>query len=157
MWALYSSYRGSNHHTLTSNTRTIYPSHPYLIHPNSPTPPEKVNQASVNHPASVLQLGDFVWIHDYHLLSVPRMLRNAMHSGADHQPFHPYAFHEFGGIPRANLIWSQTYTRHFTFIHVACALQGASVVPCGARDYDSTLTLVKTPLMLPSPDSHRPR
>jgi trehalose 6-phosphate synthase/phosphatase len=55
-----SSYRVSSHPTL-------YP---------------KANQAFATRLASVLKPGDLVWVHDYHLLLVPRMLRNAMHSGA---------------------------------------------------------------------------
>ena len=42
----------------------------------------QANQAFAARVASVLQPGDLVWVHDYHLLLVPRMLRNAMHSGA---------------------------------------------------------------------------
>lgn len=42
----------------------------------------QANQAFAARLASVLQPGDLVWVHDYHLLLVPRMLRNAMHSGA---------------------------------------------------------------------------
>jgi trehalose-6-phosphate synthase len=42
----------------------------------------QANQAFAARLASVLQPGDLVWVHDYHLLLVPRMLRNAMHLGA---------------------------------------------------------------------------
>jgi len=42
----------------------------------------QANQAFATRLASVLQPGDLVWVHDYHLLLVPRMLRNAIHTGA---------------------------------------------------------------------------
>ncbi|KAG2147519.1 hypothetical protein DEU56DRAFT_929167 [Suillus clintonianus] len=55
----------------------------------------KANQAFATRLASVLQPGNLVWVHDYHLLLVPRMLRNAMHSGAGHRSFRAHAFPEF--------------------------------------------------------------
>ncbi|KAG2109522.1 hypothetical protein DEU56DRAFT_917449 [Suillus clintonianus] len=55
----------------------------------------KANQAFATRLASVLQPGDLVWVRDYHLLLVPRMLRNAMHSGAGHRSFRAHAFPEF--------------------------------------------------------------
>jgi len=42
----------------------------------------QANQAFAVRVASILQPGDLVWVHDYHLLLVMRMLGNAMHSGA---------------------------------------------------------------------------
>ncbi|KAG1849248.1 hypothetical protein F4604DRAFT_1811582 [Suillus subluteus] len=53
-----------------------------LIQPQTPTPPEKANQASATRPASVLQPGNFAWVRDYHRLLVPSVFRNAMDSGA---------------------------------------------------------------------------
>ncbi|KAG1729291.1 glycosyltransferase family 20 protein [Suillus lakei] len=102
---------------------------------------EQANQAFATRLASVLQPGDLVWVHDYHLLLVPRMLRNAMHSGAVsgvggenggdvviglfvHTPFPssevfrclPRRKEILDGMLGANLICFQTYsyTRHFT-------------------------------------------
>ncbi|KAG1748389.1 trehalose 6-phosphate phosphatase [Suillus paluster] len=102
---------------------------------------EQANQAFTTRLASVLQPGDLVWVHDYHLLLVPRMLRNAMHAGAIsgvggesggdviiglfvHTPFPssevfrclPRRKEILDGMLGANLICFQTYsyTRHFT-------------------------------------------
>ncbi|KAG2156912.1 glycosyltransferase family 20 protein [Suillus bovinus] len=102
---------------------------------------EQANQAFATRLASVLKPGDLVWVHDYHLLLVPRMLRNAMHSGAVsgvggenggdviiglfvHTPFPssevfrclPRRKEILDGMLGANLICFQTYsyTRHFT-------------------------------------------
>ncbi|KAG1722667.1 glycosyltransferase family 20-domain-containing protein [Suillus lakei] len=103
--------------------------------------PTKHSQAFATRLASVLQPGDLVWVHDYHLLLVPRMLRNSMHSGAVsgvggesggdvviglfvHTPFPssevfrclPRRKEILDGMLGANLICFQTYsyTRHFT-------------------------------------------
>lgn len=102
---------------------------------------EQANQAFATRLTSVLKPGDLVWVHDYHLLLVPRMLRIAMHSGAIsgvggenggdvtiglfvHTPFPssevfrclPRRKEILDGMLGANLICFQTYsyTRHFT-------------------------------------------
>ncbi|KIK42410.1 glycosyltransferase family 20 protein [Suillus luteus UH-Slu-Lm8-n1] len=102
---------------------------------------EQANQAFATRLTSVLKPGDLVWVHDYHLLLVPRMLRVAMHSGAIsgvggenggdvtiglfvHTPFPssevfrclPRRKEILDGMLGANLICFQTYsyTRHFT-------------------------------------------
>ena len=38
----------------------------------------KANQVFAERIASVLKPGDLVWVHDYHLLLVPKLLRNAV-------------------------------------------------------------------------------
>lgn len=102
---------------------------------------EQANQAFATRLTGVLKPGDLVWVHDYHLLLVPRMLRIAMHSGAIsgvggenggdvtiglfvHTPFPssevfrclPRRKEILDGMLGANLICFQTYsyTRHFT-------------------------------------------
>ncbi|KAG1717670.1 hypothetical protein EDB19DRAFT_1839440 [Suillus lakei] len=85
-------------------------------------PDSKANQVVATRLASVLPPGNLVWIHDYHLLLVPHMFRNVMHS--DHWSFRSYAFKpEFGGV--------QVFTAGAIFTS-ASAAQDASVVPRGA-------------------------
>ena len=77
------------------------------------THPLQANQAFAARLASVLQPGDLVWVHDYHLLLVPRLLRAAMgERGADqiiglfvHTPFP--SSEVFRCLPRALTISSQ--------------------------------------------------
>ncbi|KAH7928571.1 trehalose 6-phosphate phosphatase [Leucogyrophana mollusca] len=93
---------------------------------------EQANQAFASRIASVLQPGDLVWVHDYHLLLVPRLLRAAVgEKGGDaviglfvHTPFPssevfrclPRRKEILDGMLGANLVCFQTYSysRHFT-------------------------------------------
>ncbi|KAG0695477.1 glycosyltransferase family 20 protein [Suillus ampliporus] len=121
---------------------------------------EQANQAFATRLASVLRPGDLVWVHDYHLLLVPRMLRNAMHAGAVsgvggetggdvtiglfvHTPFPssevfrclPRRKEILDGMLGANLICFQTYsyTRHFTSTCVrVCGYETTSHAPMSA-------------------------
>ncbi|KAI6029859.1 glycosyltransferase family 20 protein [Pisolithus microcarpus 441] len=92
---------------------------------------EQANQAFASRLASVLKPGDLVWVHDYHLLLVPRLLRVAMgERGTDliiglfvHTPFPssevfrclPRRKEILEGMLGANLVCFQTYSysRHF--------------------------------------------
>ncbi|KAI6021119.1 glycosyltransferase family 20 protein [Pisolithus marmoratus] len=92
---------------------------------------EQANQAFASRLASVLKPGDLVWVHDYHLLLVPRLLRVAMgERGSDviiglfvHTPFPssevfrclPRRKEILEGMLGANLVCFQTYSysRHF--------------------------------------------
>ncbi|KAF9234444.1 trehalose 6-phosphate phosphatase [Melanogaster broomeanus] len=93
---------------------------------------EQANQAFAERIASVLKPGDLVWVHDYHLLLVPKLLRSAVgEKGTDviiglfvHTPFPssevfrclPRRKEILEGMLGANLVCFQTYsyTRHFT-------------------------------------------
>lgn len=92
---------------------------------------EQANQAFASRLASVLKPGDVVWVHDYHLLLVPRLLRAAVgERGSDviiglfvHTPFPssevfrclPRRNEILEGMLGANLVCFQTYSysRHF--------------------------------------------
>ncbi|KZT60964.1 glycosyltransferase family 20 protein [Calocera cornea HHB12733] len=88
----------------------------------------QANQAYADAIASVYQAGDLVWVHDYHLLLVPRMLRQLLpdaHIGLFvHTPFPssevfrclPRRKEILDGMLGANLVCFQTYSyaRHFT-------------------------------------------
>ncbi|KIJ59944.1 glycosyltransferase family 20 protein [Hydnomerulius pinastri MD-312] len=93
---------------------------------------EQANQAFASRIASVLRPGDLVWVHDYHLLLVPKLLRGAVGEGAGdviiglfvHTPFPssevfrclPRRKEILEGMLGANLVCFQTYSysRHFT-------------------------------------------
>ncbi|KAG6330359.1 hypothetical protein ID866_8730, partial [Astraeus odoratus] len=92
---------------------------------------EQANQAFASRLASVIKPGDVVWVHDYHLLLVPRLLRAVMgERGAElviglfvHTPFPssevfrclPRRKEILEGMLGANLVCFQTYSysRHF--------------------------------------------
>lgn len=87
-----------------------------------------VNEAFAARVAEVYQPGDLIWIHDYHLLCVPALLRQALPDAAVglfvHTPFPssevfrclPRRKEVLDGMLGANLICFQTYSysRHFT-------------------------------------------
>ncbi|KAF8840575.1 glycosyltransferase family 20 protein [Paxillus ammoniavirescens] len=93
---------------------------------------EQANQAFAERIASVLKPGDLVWVHDYHLLLVPKLLRSVMgERGTDviiglfvHTPFPssevfrclPRRKEILEGMLGSNLVCFQTYSysRHFT-------------------------------------------
>ncbi|KAF9225645.1 glycosyltransferase family 20 protein [Gyrodon lividus] len=93
---------------------------------------EQANQAFAERIASVLKPGDLVWVHDYHLLLVPKLLRSAVgERGTDviiglfvHTPFPssevfrclPRRKEILEGMLGSNLVCFQTYSysRHFT-------------------------------------------
>ncbi|KAI0703424.1 glycosyltransferase family 20 protein [Cytidiella melzeri] len=87
-----------------------------------------VNEAFAKRIQEVYKLGDLVWIHDYHLLLVPSLLRQVLPDAAVglfvHTPFPssevfrclPRRKEILDGMLGANLICFQTYSysRHFT-------------------------------------------
>ncbi|KAI0353926.1 trehalose 6-phosphate phosphatase [Trametes cingulata] len=87
-----------------------------------------VNAAFARRVAEVYRPGDLIWIHDYHLLLVPSLLRQALPDAAVglfvHTPFPssevfrclPRRKEILDGMLGANLICFQTYSysRHFT-------------------------------------------
>ncbi|KAG8217002.1 glycosyltransferase family 20 protein [Butyriboletus roseoflavus] len=93
---------------------------------------ERANQVFAERIASVLKPGDLVWVHDYHLLLVPKLLRSITgEKGTDaiiglfvHTPFPssevfrclPRRKEILEGMLGANLVCFQTYSysRHFT-------------------------------------------
>ncbi|KAF8137714.1 glycosyltransferase family 20 protein [Boletus edulis] len=92
---------------------------------------EQANQVFAERIASVLKPGDLVWVHDYHLLLVPKLLRSQVgEKGTDviiglfvHTPFPssevfrclPRRKEILDGMLGANLVCFQTYSysRHF--------------------------------------------
>ncbi|KAI0084055.1 trehalose 6-phosphate phosphatase [Irpex rosettiformis] len=91
-------------------------------------PYSAVNEAFAKRVQEVYQPGDLIWIHDYHLLLVPALLRQALPDAAVglfvHTPFPssevfrclPRRKEILDGMLGANLICFQTYSysRHFT-------------------------------------------
>lgn len=91
-------------------------------------PYEAVNAAFAKRVAEVYRPGDLIWIHDYHLLLVPSLLRQVLPDAAVglfvHTPFPssevfrclPRRKEILDGMLGANLICFQTYSysRHFT-------------------------------------------
>ena len=91
-------------------------------------PYEAVNAAFAKRVAEVYRPGDLIWIHDYHLLLVPSLLRQTLPDAAVglfvHTPFPssevfrclPRRKEILDGMLGANLICFQTYSysRHFT-------------------------------------------
>ncbi|KAI0641353.1 trehalose 6-phosphate phosphatase [Trametes meyenii] len=91
-------------------------------------PYEAVNAAFARRVAEVYRPGDLIWIHDYHLLLVPALLRQTLPDAAVglfvHTPFPssevfrclPRRKEILDGMLGANLICFQTYSysRHFT-------------------------------------------
>ncbi|KAI9569783.1 glycosyltransferase family 20 protein [Boletus coccyginus] len=93
---------------------------------------QQANQAFAERAASILKPGDLVWVHDYHLLLVPKLLRSQLgERGTDviiglfvHTPFPssevfrclPRRKEILEGMLGANLVCFQTYSysRHFT-------------------------------------------
>jgi trehalose 6-phosphate synthase/phosphatase len=93
---------------------------------------EQANQVFAERIASVLKPGDLIWVHDYHLLLVPKLLRSQVgEKGTDviiglfvHTPFPssevfrclPRRKEILEGMLGANLVCFQTYSysRHFT-------------------------------------------
>ncbi|KAH0826768.1 glycosyltransferase family 20 protein [Lanmaoa asiatica] len=93
---------------------------------------ERANQVFAERIASVLKPGDLVWVHDYHLLLVPKLLRGKVgEKGTEviiglfvHTPFPssevfrclPRRKEILEGMLGANLVCFQTYSysRHFT-------------------------------------------
>ncbi|KZT69086.1 glycosyltransferase family 20 protein [Daedalea quercina L-15889] len=87
-----------------------------------------VNEAFAKRVVEVYKPGDLIWIHDYHLLLVPSMLRQALPEAAVglfvHTPFPsseifrclPRRKEILDGMLGANLVCFQTYSysRHFT-------------------------------------------
>ena len=100
-----------------------------------------VNAAFARRVAEVYRPGDLIWIHDYHLLLVPSLLRQSLPEAAVglfvHTPFPssevfrclPRRNEILDGMLGANLICFQTYSysRHFTSSCVrVCGYEGTS-------------------------------
>ncbi|WAR61527.1 hypothetical protein PtB15_12B215 [Puccinia triticina] len=104
---------------------------------------EEVNYAFAERIASVYQPGDLIWIQDYHLLLVPRMLRKMLpkcHVGLFlHSPFPSSEF--FRCLPRreeildgmlgADLLCFQTYSYGRHFISACIRVMGLESVGNG--------------------------
>ncbi|KAA1107881.1 threalose-6-phosphate phosphatase [Puccinia graminis f. sp. tritici] len=104
---------------------------------------EEVNYAFAKRIASVYQPGDLIWIQDYHLLLVPRMLRKMLpkcHVGLFlHSPFPSSEF--FRCLPRreeildgmlgADLLCFQTYSYGRHFISACIRVMGLESVGNG--------------------------
>ncbi|KAI0821861.1 trehalose 6-phosphate phosphatase [Trametes gibbosa] len=117
-------------------------------------PYSAVNAAFARRVAEVYRPGDLVWIHDYHLLLVPALLRQEIPDATVglfvHTPFP--SSEVFRCIPRrkeildgmlgANLICFQTYSysRHFTSSCVRVC--GYEVTPRGGIDVQGHVTAI---------------
>ncbi|KAH7909154.1 trehalose 6-phosphate phosphatase [Hygrophoropsis aurantiaca] len=106
---------------------------------------EKANQAFASRIASILKPGDLVWVHDYHLLLVPRLLRATLgEKGGDaviglfvHTPFPssevfrclPRRQELLDGMLGANLVCFQTYSYSRHFISTCVRVCGYETTP----------------------------
>ncbi|KAL7277126.1 hypothetical protein ACG7TL_008971 [Trametes sanguinea] len=113
-----------------------------------------VNAAFARRVAEVYRPGDLIWIHDYHLLLVPSLLRQALPDAAVglfvHTPFPssevfrclPRRKEILDGMLGANLICFQTYSysRHFTSSCVRVC--GYEVTSRGGIDVQGHVTAI---------------
>ncbi|RDX51729.1 trehalose 6-phosphate phosphatase [Lentinus brumalis] len=113
-----------------------------------------VNAAFAKRVAEVYRPGDLIWIHDYHLLLVPSLLRQALPEAAVglfvHTPFPssevfrclPRRKEILDGMLGANLVCFQTYSysRHFTSSCVRVC--GYEVTPRGGIDVQGHVTAI---------------
>ncbi|KAL7751763.1 hypothetical protein RI367_002762 [Sorochytrium milnesiophthora] len=113
----------------------------------------QVNQAYADAVAEVYQDGDMVWVHDYHLLLVPSMLR-AQKSRANiglflHTPFPsseifrclPTRVEILTGMLGANLLGFQTYAYARHFVSTCTRVLGLESTPTGIEFNGSVITV----------------
>ncbi|KAH7887163.1 glycosyltransferase family 20 protein [Phlebopus sp. FC_14] len=136
---------------------------------------DQANQVFASRIASVLKPGDLVWVHDYHLLLVPKLLRAAAgEKGADvivglfiHTPFPssevfrclPRRKEILEGMLGANLVCFQTYSysRHFTSTCVrVCGYETTSRTVPALPLSTNTSSLLSTTSTSPMPERTKP-
>ncbi|KAI9138180.1 glycosyltransferase family 20-domain-containing protein [Paraphysoderma sedebokerense] len=115
---------------------------------------QSVNQQFADIICSIYQPGDIIWIHDYHLLTMPSMLRSQLSSGAPvglflHTPFPssevfrclPKRKEVLHGILGASLVGFQTYSYARHFISSCTRVLGLESNPTGV-EYNGSMTTI---------------
>ncbi|KAF9289759.1 threalose-6-phosphate phosphatase [Mortierella alpina] len=117
-----------------------------------------VNQQFADAIADQYQSGDIVWIHDYHLLLVPHMLRQKLPGAAIgvfiHAPFPsseifrclPKRVEVLNGLLGANQIGFQTYSYARHFISCCTRVNGYESTPRGVDAMGSTVWVGTFPI-----------
>ncbi|KAG0224637.1 threalose-6-phosphate phosphatase [Actinomortierella wolfii] len=117
-----------------------------------------VNQRFTDAIIEQYQPGDIVWIHDYHLLLVPHMLRQKLPSAAIgvfiHAPFPsseifrclPKRVEVLNGLLGANQIGFQTYSYARHFISCCTRVNGYESTPRGVDAQGSTVWVGTFPI-----------
>ncbi|KAF8985453.1 threalose-6-phosphate phosphatase [Entomortierella lignicola] len=117
-----------------------------------------VNQQFADAIAEQYQAGDIVWIHDYHLLLVPHLLRQKLPSAAIgvfiHTPFPsseifrclPKRVEVLNGLLGANQIGFQTYSYARHFISCCTRVNGYESTPRGVDASGSTVWVGTFPI-----------
>ncbi|KAG0350160.1 threalose-6-phosphate phosphatase [Podila minutissima] len=117
-----------------------------------------VNQQFADAIVEQYQPGDIVWIHDYHLLLVPHMLRQKLPSAAIgvfiHAPFPsseifrclPKRVEILNGLLGANQIGFQTYSYARHFISCCTRVNGYESTPRGVDALGSTVWVGTFPI-----------
>ncbi|KAG0034895.1 threalose-6-phosphate phosphatase [Podila clonocystis] len=117
-----------------------------------------VNQQFADAIVEQYQPGDIVWIHDYHLLLVPHMLRQKLPSAAIgvfiHAPFPsseifrclPKRVEILNGLLGANQIGFQTYSYARHFISCCTRVNGYESTPRGVDAMGSTVWVGTFPI-----------
>ncbi|KAI7832183.1 glycosyltransferase family 20-domain-containing protein [Gamsiella multidivaricata] len=117
-----------------------------------------VNQQFANAVVKQYQPGDIVWIHDYHLLLVPHMVRQQLPSAAIgvfiHAPFPsseifrclPKRVEILNGLLGANQIGFQTYSYARHFISSCTRVNGYESTPRGVDAMGSTVWVGTFPI-----------
>ncbi|RGB26990.1 glycosyltransferase family 20 protein [Rhizophagus diaphanus] len=115
----------------------------------------KVNQIFTDTIVNIYKPGDLVWIHDYHLLLVPQMLRERLPDAAIglfiHAPFPsseifrclPKRKEILNGMLGANQIGFQTYSYSRHFISNCTRILGYETTPNGV-DFEGSLVSIGT-------------
>ncbi|KAF8942243.1 threalose-6-phosphate phosphatase [Haplosporangium gracile] len=117
-----------------------------------------VNQQFADAIVEQYQIGDIVWIHDYHLLLVPHMLRQKLPGAAIgvfiHAPFPsseifrclPKRVEILNGLLGANQIGFQTYSYARHFISCCTRVNGYESTPRGVDAMGSTVWVGTFPI-----------
>ncbi|CAE6437338.1 unnamed protein product [Rhizoctonia solani] len=132
----------------------------------------QANQAYANAILAVLKPGDLIWIHDYHLLLVPRMVRNGSpeaHIGLFvHTPFPssevfrclPRRKEILDGMLGASLVCFQTYSYSRHFASTCIRVCGYEAAPLGIDVHGALVAISHCPVGIDAVrverDSQRP-
>ncbi|RIA80605.1 glycosyltransferase family 20 protein [Glomus cerebriforme] len=118
----------------------------------------KVNQIFTDIIVDIYKLGDLVWIHDYHLLLVPQMLREKLPDAVIglfiHAPFPsseifrclPKRKEILNGMLGANQIGFQTYSYSRHFISNCTRVLGYESTPSGVDSKGSIISIGTFPI-----------
>ncbi|CAE6386385.1 hypothetical protein RSOLAG1IB_02540 [Rhizoctonia solani AG-1 IB] len=133
---------------------------------------KQANQAYANAILAVLKPGDLIWIHDYHLLLAPRMIRTGApdaHIGLFvHTPFPssevfrclPRRKEILDGMLGANLVCFQTYSYSRHFASTCIRVCGYEAAPLGIDVHGALVAISHSPVGIDAVrverDSQRP-